>query len=227
MKAKSLWNLYRTALETLNPSADTTLEQLRWRITRGQMAERVASPELVGRLCAKDDTWSGYAFDDLRRTGFVEINTHELTWRNHEKASLGASLDALAALEAAAILRSQFLDLSPAHDELDFHLEELKRITRSGEPLAIVLALQRLWLTLVASIGSTALLSSYMKLSNAGLCYAWAEALSREDLPDLVTCAGRFMELLAAKEARKATQVCSAIRAHPVTGEAKAIVASL
>lgn len=227
MKVQDLWPLYRTSLETLNPSPDAALEQLRWRIIRGQVGEREASQELVGRLCARDDAWSAYALNDLRRTGFIEFDVYKLVWRDNGRTSLGASLDALAGLEATAILRSRFLDMAPAQEELSFYHSELVRIAKSDEPLPIVLALQRLWLTLVTSIGSAALLSEYVKLSTTGLCYAWAEALTREALPDLVTCADRTMQLLKANQTTQAMQGCCAARAHPFTDEAKALAAAL
>lgn len=215
MSTGDVGTLYRAALEALAPSADECLEALRWRVVRSDINEREASPESISRLTDQGAAWGGYAFRELRLSGFIEDSIDVFTWQSFEKDRLGSHLDIMSGFESTAILRSQFIDMSKVRKELDYRRKDLERLSAGQSPLAAVLSLQKLFVTFVASIGSTELLAEYVAASRASVCYAWADRLSPREVTDIAECIERVFALLDAKEAREAARACSTLRLLP------------
>ena len=215
MSSNGVGTLYRATLEALAPSADDSLEELRWRVVRSEIDEREASPESISRLTKKGHDWGGYAFRELRLTGFIENSIDAFTWQAFDEARLGSYLDLMSGFESTAILRSQFIDMSRVRKELDHRRHDLERVAAGRSPLATVLSLQKLLVTFVASIGSSDLLAEYVAASRTGVCYAWAGRLTETEVADLAGCIARVFELLDANQGREAARACSTMRLLP------------
>lgn len=215
MATSGVGSLYRVALEALTPSADDSLEKLRWVAVRSGIDGQVVSPESISRMTKKGLDWGSYAFRELRLTGFIEANIDAFTWQAFDETSLGSYLDLMSGFESTAILRSQFIDMTRVTKELDYRRRELERLAAGQSPLAAVLSLQKLFVTFVASIGSSELLAEYVAASRTGVCYAWADRLTAREVTDIAECMERVFQLLDAKQGRDAARACSTMRLLP------------
>lgn len=216
MSTSHVGTSYRAALEALAPSADECLEALRWSVVRdGEFHRREASPESISKLTGQGAEWGGYAFRQLRLTGFIENSIDAFTWQSFDQARLGSCLDLMSGFESTAILRSQFIDMSKVRNELDYRRKDLARLAHSQSPLAAVLSLQKLLVTFVASIGSAELLAEYVTASRAAICYAWADRLTASAVSEIAECIEQMFDLLDANQAREAARACSTMRLMP------------
>lgn len=225
MTPSGLISLHGAALNALATSADPSLEDIRWQVAKSQIRDREASPAAISRMCGKDEEWGAYAFKELRLTGFIENSVDAFTWRAFDPAHLATYLDLMSAFESAAILRTQFVDVSHVRPKLRYRHRKLKRIAQNGDRLETIFELQKLLVTLVASAGSPEFLAEYISAGKTAVCYAWADALPREDLAYLTACADRMMALLSKGHGREAARICCTLRLLPFVNEARALCA--
>jgi len=215
MKRDSLRSLYRETMDAMNPSTDASIESLRWRWARGELREPKVTPEQLMALSDQDEAWATHAFHTLERTGFLNHNYRHFLWNDPSRTQTAKTLDALAGLEAAALLRAQLIDMSKVESELDYRHSEILRMANSGTVLGVVMALQRYFATLVVSFGSQELMSRYAELNKVAVCYAWAHQLQPTDVEDLGDWLVLMPEVIESKDGAEAAHLCQAIKCLP------------
>jgi DNA-binding GntR family transcriptional regulator len=108
------------------------------------------------------------------------------------------------------------MNREPSLPELDRRYAELRHSAEGQEPIAILLALQKLMLTIVARVGSSRLLEEYVTASPLSTFYLWNEALTPESVKSLLSRTDAMMAKLADNDARAASRTCQTIRLLPV-----------
>lgn len=210
-----LAKLYRSAIEKMAKSSDSSIERLRRAVISKPSSLAEPTPERLADKGGVDLSQGHYIFDDLRSHGFIRSNLMDFVWFRPNDEYLVDEMAALAGMEAAAIVRLKSLDCEPALPEIRRRYNAFAKIAGTGRALASAFAYQKMMLSIVAAAGQEILFEEYARRASVALAYAHSARLDDDALKGMLSSAHRMIETICKASVRDCTAAASAMRIHP------------
>ncbi|RKF17720.1 hypothetical protein D6851_15795 [Altericroceibacterium spongiae] len=193
------------ALDCLAASADPRIESLRWKVIREYSGLReVVTPLLVSQIGAGDVEWGHLAFHELRSQGFIEIVHAEFVWGNFTDQSMSLHLESISTLLTAALVRMKALKNTPVFDDLTYRQKELHRVSKGLDGLSIALAIQKIFLPIIAAVNSPVLLNEYINQTKLAFIYHWSDHFNETYSAHMIDIANKIVDAILNSEIDRA-----------------------
>ena len=213
--AQDVQTMLREQESTLATSRDTGIEDLRWRVVRGEAVEDLVSADALVRITGQSKDWASAAFTDLNRTGFIRARMTAYVWARLDPRNLGLEVDILNAIEQIVALRFEYADCREVAPSLRTQLPAIEAAAESGNALALCFEVQRLLLALVAAMDGDDLMREYAAHARTAVAYGWSVMLGDADLPRISLAIAGIVDDLAEGRGKAAAAAISQMRRLP------------
>ncbi|EJL24246.1 hypothetical protein [Novosphingobium sp. AP12] len=210
--------LYSEAAKELRTSDDAKLEALRLRIAQGDVFGTGITPALLARLLDETAEEAAAHFAALRSAGFIQSSLTQFSWANLDPHDRARTLDNLSMIEANVALRCRYLDMKPVLPALQRLAGVIEQHAQNDELLEVCLAVQRLFLVLVATVNAPPLFREYAAYANASTAYAWSMAQNPGAAMHISDMICSMIEALKKGDGVSAARAATYLRSMP-TGE--------
>lgn len=215
--------LYSEAAKELRTSDDAKLEALRLRIAQGDVLGTGITPALLARLLDETAEEAAAHFAALRSAGFIQSHFTQFSWANLDPQERARSLDILSMIEANVALRCRYLDMTPVLPALRRLARLIEKHAQSDELLEVCLAVQRLFLVLVATVNAPPLFREYAAYANASMAYAWSMSQDAGAAMHISDMIAGMVEALGKGDGVSAAKAATYLRSMPAAAEKLAI----
>jgi hypothetical protein len=215
--------LYNEAAKELRTSEDAKLEALRIRISQGDVFGTGITPALLARLLDETADEAAAHFAALRSAGFIQSHLTQFSWANLDPQDRARSLDILSMIEANVALRCRYLDMKPVLPALERLVRIIATHAQNDELLEVCLAVQRLFLVLVATVNAPPLFREYAAYANASIAYAWSMSQETGAAMHISDMVADMVEALGKGDGLSAARAATYLRSMPTAGEKLAI----
>lgn len=215
--------LYSEAAKELRTSDDAKLEALRLRIAQGDVFGTGITPALLARLLDETAEEAAAHFAALRSAGFIQSNLTQFSWANLDPHDRARTLDILSMIEANVALRCRYLDMTPVLPALQRLTGVIEQHAHNDELLEVCLAVQRLFLVLVATVNAPPLFREYAAYANASTAYAWSMAQDTGAAMHISDMIGGMVEALKKGDGVSAARAATYLRSMPAGAEKLAV----
>jgi hypothetical protein len=215
--------LYSEAAKELRTSDDAKLEALRLRIAQGDVFGTGITPALLARLLDETAEEAAAHFAALRSAGFIQSNLTQFSWANLDPHDRARTLDILSMIEANVALRCRYLDMTPVLPALQRLTGVIEQHAHNDELLEVCLAVQRLFLVLVATVNAPPLFREYAAYANASTAYAWSMAQDTGEAMHISDMIGGMVEALKKGDGVSAARAATYLRSMPAGAEKLAV----
>jgi len=215
--------LYTEAAKELRTSKDAKLEALRVRISQGDVFGTGITPALLARLLDETAEEAAVHFAALRSAGFIQSHFAQFSWANLDPQDRAHTLDILSMIEANVALRCRYLDMTPVLPALQRLAGVIKQHAQNDELLEVCLAVQRLFLVLVATVNAPPLFREYAAYANASTAYAWSMAQDTGAAMHISDTVAGMVEALKNGDGVSAARAATYLRSMPAAAEKLAV----
>lgn len=215
--------LYSEAAKELRTSDDAKLEALRLRIAQGDVFGTGITPALLARLLDETAEEAAAHFAALRSAGFIQSHFTQFSWANLDPHDWARTLDILSMIEANVALRCRYLDMTPVLPALQRLAGVIEQHAHNDELLEVCLAVQRLFLVLVATVNAPPLFREYAAYANASTAYAWSMAQDTGAAMHISDMIGGMVEALKKGDGVSAARAATYLRSMPAGAEKLAV----
>jgi hypothetical protein len=211
--------LYNEAAKELRTSEDAKLEALRVRISQGDVLGSGITPALLASILNETEEEGAAHFAALRSAGFIQNHLTQFSWAHLDPQNRARSLDILSMIEANVALRCRYLDMNPILPGLERIAEVIEKHARNDELLEVCLAVQRLFLALVATVNAPPLFREYAAYANASMAYAWSMSQNAGAAMHISNMIASMLEALKMGDGVQAAKTATYLRSMPAAAE--------
>lgn len=207
--------LYHEAAKELCTSKDGKLEALRCRIAKGEVYGTGITLEMLAKLLDETADEAAAHFAALRSAGFIQSQFTQFSWAHLDPRDRARSLDILALIEANVALRCRYLDMKPILPALRRLARIIERHAQNDELLEVCLAVQRLFLVLVAAVNAPGLFREYAAYANASMAYAWSMSQEANVAMHISGMIAKMVDALGKNDGVSAARTATYLRSMP------------
>ena len=211
--APSIEDLYHKVLARGGRSADATLEDIRHAITAGRLAHPAPiGPSTLQTIDGIDLGRANGYFLELRSDGFIEVGLKGFSFFDTTRTAIITASDAIAPIEAVAAVRTQYVNCEDLVAALARMANDI-----TGDALDACIAYHRFCLSLIAAVGTVALLLEYATAARLSLCYLYALGRPSSFAGDLRDRAIHLLTLMGIDDGAGAARAMVDIRCYLAT----------
>lgn len=215
--------LYNEAAKELHTSKDAKLEALRVRISQGDVFGIGITPALLAKLLDETAEEAAAHFAALRSAGFIQSHLTQFSWAHLDPQERARSLDILSIIEANVALRCRYLDMTPILPALRRLARVIEKHAQDDELLEVCLAVQRLFLVLVATVNAPPLFREYAAYANASMAYAWSTSQEPGAAMHISYMIAGMVQALRKGDGEAAARAATYLRSMPSSAEKLAV----